>query len=83
MMLFRPKSTVAVSEYVWAFLSSPAGYREAARSVDGSAAPHINIQEVVAFRLPAPPLDFQREFSGCVGAIEKLKATHRAFRGEL
>jgi len=99
MMLLRPNPTIAVSEYIWAFLSSPAGYREAARSVDGSAAPHVNIREIVAFRLPAPPPDLQREFALRVTAVEKLKSIHcaslieldalfaslqhRAFRGEL
>lgn len=99
MMLFRPKSTVAVSEYIWAFLSSAAGYREAARSVDGSAAPHVNIREIIAFRLPAPPLGLQRRFASRIVAVDKLKDTqhatlaeldalfgslqHRAFRGEL
>ena len=82
MMLFRPNPTVAVSEYIWAFISSPAGYRQAARSVDGSAAPHVNIREIVAFRIPAPPPALQRDFAGRVAAVEKLKATHRASLAE-
>ena len=99
MMLFRPKSTVAVSEYIWAFLSSAAGYRAAARSVDGSAAPHVNIREIIAFRLPGPPLGLQRRFASRIVAVDKLRGTqhatlaeldalfgslqHSAFRGEL
>jgi len=83
MMLFRPSTGKAVSEYLWAFLSSPAGYRAATRLVDGSAAPHINIREIVAFRLPVPPLLLQQDFARRVTAIERLKAVHRASLVEL
>jgi type I restriction enzyme S subunit len=99
MMLFRPKPNVAVGEYLWAFLESPAAYRAATRSVDGSASPHVNIRDIVAFQLPVPPLTLQIEFASRVVAVEKLRTAqgisltelntffaalqHRAFRGEL
>jgi len=99
MMLFRSAPNVATGEYLWAFLTSSAAYRQAANLVGGSASPHVNIRDIVAFRVPVPPIALQREFTRRVSAVEKLKAAqraslaeldnlfaslqHRAFRGEL
>jgi len=99
MMLFRPCLDTAVSEYLWAFLQSPAAYLQASSNVGGSASPHVNIREIVAFRLPHPPIALQRQFACRVPAIDALKSRHRcslahldelfaslqhrAFRGEL
>lgn len=77
-MLFRPKQTLAVTEYIWAYLSSPAGYRQAARNVGGSAAPHVNIREIVAFRVPLPPIALQRDFAHRVATIDSLIDVNRA-----
>jgi type I restriction enzyme, S subunit len=82
MMLLRPKLTVAVSEYIWAFLSSTAGYRQAACAVDGSAAPHVNIREIVAFRLPVPPIDHQRDFARQIAVVGQSNSTHRSSLAE-
>jgi type I restriction enzyme S subunit len=83
MMLFRPKPLATVSDYLWGFLSTPAAYRQAARSLDGSASPHVNIKEIVAFRLPAPPLSLQNDFARRVAAVEKLRTAHRASLAEM
>jgi type I restriction enzyme S subunit len=78
MMLFRPLRGEVVSEYLWAYLQSPVAYRQASGTVAGSASPHVNVREIVAFRLPHPPIELQREFSRRVAAVEQLKSTHRA-----
>ena len=99
MMLLRPRVDRATTEFLWAFLSSRAAYRQATRALDGSASPHVNIRDIVAFRVPVPPLPLQREFAAQVSAVERLKTSqqaslmkldtlfaslqHRAFRGEL
>ena len=78
MMLFRARADAAVGEYIWAFLSSAAGYRQATKSVDGSASPHVNIGEIVTFQLPKPPLALQHDFVRRIAAVDKLKAAYRA-----
>jgi type I restriction enzyme S subunit len=83
MMLFRPRATVGNSEYLWAFLSSPAGYRRATNAVEGSAAPHVNIRSIVKFRLPTPPIIKQRDFSRRVISVDSLKFAHRTALSEL
>jgi type I restriction enzyme S subunit len=99
MMLFRPHPKAAASEYLWAFLSSPAAYHQATSLAGGSASPHVNIRDIISFCLPLPPIELQREFARRVGAVEELKTVqraslaeldalfaslqHRAFRGEL
>jgi type I restriction enzyme, S subunit len=83
MMLFRPHPKSAVGEYLWAFLSSPAAYRQATSRVGGSAAPHVNIRDIISFRLPHPPIELQREFARRVAAVEKLKTAQRASLGEM
>ena len=99
MMMFRPESSKANGEFVWGYLSSPIAYHQALREVGGSASPHINIRDIIAFQIPVPPLIKQQEFARRVQAIEQLKTIHReslahldalfaslqhrAFRGEL
>jgi type I restriction enzyme S subunit len=83
MMLFRADNNVAVSDYVWAFLSSSAASRQAANLVGGSAAPHINIRDINKFSVPLPPLFLQHEFARRAAAVEKLKAAHRKSLAEL
>ena len=83
MMLFRPDRKTAIGEYLWAFLASPAAYRQATSLVGGSAAPHVNIRDIIAFRLPLPPIALQREFARRVTAVETLKTAHRASMAEL
>ena len=99
MMLLRPRVDRATTELLWAFLSSRAAYRQATRVLDGSASPHVNVRDIVAFQVPVPPLPLQCKFAAQVSVVERLKAAqraslakldalfaslqHRAFRGEL
>ena len=99
MMLFRAREDLAVGEYLWAFLLSGPGLRQAMGAVAGSASPHVNIEDLIAFRVPRPPLPLQREFARRVRVVDKMKAVerrcleeteslfsalqHRAFRGQL
>lgn len=99
MMLLRPNPRMATGAYIWALLSSPAVYRQAAQLVGGSASPHVNIRDIVAFRVPNPPVSMQRGFARRVASIAMLKSAqrtsaqeldalfaslqHRAFRAEL
>jgi type I restriction enzyme S subunit len=78
MMLFRPAMNAAVAEYIWAFLSNHVAYRQAQRTVGGSASPHVNVREIAAFSVPSPPLDLQHRFAARVAAVDGLKAAHRA-----
>jgi type I restriction enzyme S subunit len=71
---------MATTEYLWAFLTSSAAYHQASRTAGGSASPHVNIREIVAFLLPRAPLELQREFARRVHALDRQKA---AMRGSL
>jgi type I restriction enzyme, S subunit len=77
MMLFRANQKLATSEFIWAFLSSSATYRQATRALDGSASPHVNVGEIVAFRVPVPPLSLQQKFAAVVGRVERLRLMQR------
>ena len=78
MMLFRPNLTEATSEFIWGFLSNHSTYREATRLVGGSAAPHVNIRDIVSFRAPLPPLNLQQKFTDCIRAIDSTRCAQRA-----
>jgi type I restriction enzyme S subunit len=77
-MLLRPDRTAAVGEYLWAFLLTPAAYKRATRLVGGSASPHLNIRDIIAFQVPRPPMGLQREFAMRVASVEELKQAHRS-----
>jgi type I restriction enzyme S subunit len=83
MMLLRPREDIAVGEYLWAFLMSREAQRQAASTVAGSASPHVNIRDIVAFRLPQPPVALQRGFAIRVRAVDKVKVAHQASLAEL
>ena len=76
-MLFRANRNVAAGEFIWAFLSSRGGYRQATRALDGSASPHVNVGEIVAFRVPIPPLPLQQKFATVVERVDRLRLMHR------
>jgi type I restriction enzyme, S subunit len=81
-MLFRANSKVAVSEYIWAFLSSRGAYRQATRALDGSASPHVNVGEIVTFRVPVPPLPLQHRFLSMCERVDHLRALQREALGQ-
>ena len=65
-------------EYLAAFLNtvySKRVLRGMCRSIIGMA--NINATELQALPIPVPPHPIQHEFTGCIAAVEKLKATHR------
>jgi len=76
-MLFRANQKVAVGEFIWAFLSSRGAYRLATRALDGSASPHVNVGEIVAFRVPVPPLSLQQKFASMCKQVDYLRAMQR------
>jgi type I restriction enzyme, S subunit len=77
MMLFRANTTLATSEFIWAFLSSRNAYQQASRVLDGSASPHVNVGEIIAFQVFLPPLELQQQFTAMVERFERLRAVHR------
>jgi type I restriction enzyme S subunit len=83
MMLFRPEPSKANGEFIWGYLSNPIAYHQALREVGGSASPHINIRDIIAFQIPVPPLSRQCEFAHRLTSVEKLKAAHRDSLSEL
>jgi type I restriction enzyme S subunit len=83
MMLFRPENSKANGEFIWGYLSNPIAYHQAVREVGGSASPHINIRDIIAFQIPVPSLNRQCEFAQRIYAVNKLKASHRASLSEL
>ena len=65
-------------EYLAAFLNtvySKRVLRGMCKSIIGMA--NINATELQALPIPVPPHPIQHEFTGCIAAVEKLKATHR------
>ena len=71
-------------EYLSAFLNTDYAkrmLRGMCKSIIGMA--NINATEVQAMNIPQTPLPLQNEFARRVGAVEKLKAAHRASLAEL
>lgn len=81
MMLFRANPAVALSEYIWGFLTSRNAYRQANRVLDGSASPHVKVAEIVSFRVSVPPLSLQKRFAELVHRHGRLRQVrHEALR---
>jgi type I restriction enzyme S subunit len=99
MMLLKPHPEKATSEFLWAMLNSAGVYWQASKIVGGSTSPHVNVGDIKAFRVVAPPLELQNNFSQAVHKQDRLyrqqqeasrqaehlfeTLLHRAFRGEL
>jgi type I restriction enzyme S subunit len=59
------------------FLSLDAGgQREIARVQYGQTKPGLNLQQIREFRMPLPPLSFQKEIVGVIGRNQHLHATY-------
>ena len=71
--------------FVWALFQTPTVRREIARRATGTSGSMKNISQAKVFGISTilPPLSLQREFARRIGAVEKLKATHRASLAEL
>jgi type I restriction enzyme, S subunit len=78
MMLLRPDTRSSSTEFLWAFLSHPSTYRAAAAAVGGSAAPHVNVRDIVEFQVPVPPKSMQDDFGALIRVGDKLRSCHRA-----
>jgi type I restriction enzyme S subunit len=71
-------------EYLAAFLNTAYAkkmLRGMCRSIIGMA--NINATEIQKMRIPKPPLDRQRVFARCLGAVRVLRASHRASLAKL
>jgi type I restriction enzyme S subunit len=73
MMSFRVNSQKATSEFLWAILESNSIHKQAVNMVGGSAAPHVNVQDIKKFNIIIPPLSLQEEFAGVVARVESLR----------
>jgi type I restriction enzyme, S subunit len=98
-MLFRPDYKTCTSEFLWAMIRSSSFYNQALKAANGSTVGHVNVKDILRFRIIQPPLVLQEKFSFiamAVGSIrerqeatkdnlEKLLAVtmQRAFKGEL
>ncbi|NMF59913.1 restriction endonuclease subunit S [Pseudanabaena yagii] len=99
MMLFRVNAKLATSEFIWFILNSDSVYQQAVNLVGGTASPHVNVQDIKAFKTIIPPLLLQEKFAAIVQKSDRIRAQqrealrqaehlfqtilHRAFRGEL
>jgi type I restriction enzyme S subunit len=99
MMLLRANPDVATPEIIWAFLNSDLIWQQVISLVGGAAAPHLNVRDIKAFSVFAPPMNLQQEFSSKIKEIRALQEIqftskmriedlfksllHRAFQGEL
>jgi type I restriction enzyme, S subunit len=77
MMSFRVNPQKATSEFLWAILESPSIYKQAVNMVGGSAAPHVNVQDIKKFNVIIPPLSLQEEFAGVVARVDSLRGRMR------
>lgn len=98
-MLFRPKSGVCNSVFLWALLRSKSIYFQASKKTSGSTVGHVNIKDIKKFRGICPPIELQNKFARIVKQIESMRQSQnqskqqiedlfsalmqKAFRGEI
>lgn len=51
---------------------------QADRRIKGIGVPDLHLDQIQNLLIPLPTMDEQRDFSHCIAAVEKLKASHRA-----
>ncbi|MFH1432580.1 MAG: restriction endonuclease subunit S [archaeon] len=82
-MLFRPKSGVCNSVFLWALLRSKSIYFQASKKTSGSTVGHVNIKDIKKFKGICPPIKLQNEFSQIVEKIEAMRVTQKESKHEL
>lgn len=67
MMMFRTLPHASPAYFMWA-LNSDAVYQQVVSGLGGATSPHINIGDIVNFRIPEPPLAEQRAIADHIAA---------------
>jgi type I restriction enzyme S subunit len=72
-MLFRLNKQVCTSEFLWSMIRSDYFYDQALKVTSGSTVGHVNVKDILHFKVLCPPLSLQEEFSRSVKRVESLR----------
>lgn len=78
----RPDTRVANATFMCALLNEPSTERMAQGLMLGQTRVRISMGRLRGLSVPVPPISLQREFERGLAAVERLKASQRAWRTE-
>jgi type I restriction enzyme S subunit len=78
MMMFRVRETIDAGYTMW-LLNSEVVYQQVMATVAGATSPHVNISDIVNFRVPEPPCSEQVKIAS---AIDEATAKYDALVSE-
>lgn len=98
-MLFRPNEKLCTSEFLWSMVRSNFVYNQALSVTSGSTVGHVNVKDILNFKIICPPIKIQEKYSHVVKTFELIRKqqdnnrsniqslsnsiTQKAFKGEL
>lgn len=83
LMRMAPDRSVLNPTFAWYFTQTAFFKGQLANACSSTTILTIKAPDLKRLAIPLPPLALQHDFSHCVAAVEKLKATHRASLAEL
>ena len=72
-MLLSPNTSMFLPEFICNAMNFDSFFERVTQGTSGSASPHINVADIRAFRIIAPPMDIQNEFAAFVERVDKSK----------
>jgi type I restriction enzyme S subunit len=82
-MLFRPKSKICNSVFLWELMRSNSIYFQALKKTSGSTVRHVNIKDIKKFKGICPPIELQNKFAQVVEKIEAVQQTQKQSQQEI
>lgn len=72
-MLLSPDKSKCNSEFLCVAMNCESFLDNALKGVAGSASPHINVGDIMAFKMIMPPIELQNQFADFVKQVDKSK----------
>ena len=82
-MLFRPKSKICNSIFLWALIRSNSIYFQALKKTSGSTVRHVNIKDIKKFKGICPSIELQHKFTQIVEKVEAMRQSQKQSRQEI
>ena len=72
-MMFRPNHELCTPEFLWAMVRSKFVYSQALRTTSGSTVGHVNVKDIIRFKVLCPPLKLQQTFSSITKSVQAVR----------
>ena len=82
-MLLRSNENICCPIFLWYLIRSPLVYNQAKAKNIGATVGHVNVKDIMQFRIFLPPICIQKRFADFVEQVEQQKAVMQQSLGKM